>query len=403
MSKHQHVAIVGGSLGGINVAQELRRQGHIGQISLIGEENVRAPYDRTELSKGLLTGKREVEELFLLTSEEMDELELDLHLGRRAQRLDTLNRVIHLDNGTNVSYETLVIATGSVARRPGFIGNLEGVHVLRNLADGIALKTELETAQKVVIVGAGFIGAEVASSLRTCGQEVTLVDPQPAPLAAVLGPSVAEHYAKLHSQHGTVLEMGRGVASLTGDKRVTGVVLDDGRVLPADLVVVGLGAVAATQWLEDSGLVIDNGVVCDDGGHSSIEGVYAVGDVARWHSDYFGDHVRTEHWVHATLQAAVVAENIVAGTKVTNLGTAPSFWSDQFHVRMQMIGAPRPGDTVDFVQEDTEEGRFVALYAREDRLTGALSFHYSPRVLNRYHSAVQDRRTASEMTSSALT
>ncbi|MFD9667129.1 NAD(P)/FAD-dependent oxidoreductase [Rhodococcus sp. NPDC059968] len=391
MSRFQRIVVVGGSLAGMNVIQELRRLGYTGAITLVGEEDVRSPYDRTELSKKLLTGTRDPDDLYLLTTEEIGELDLDLRLGRRATALslDPSRHTLTLDDGTVLEFDALVVATGSRARRPAFMGDLAGVHVLRTLPDALALRSELDSARDIVVVGAGFIGAEVAASVRTRGQSVTLVDPQPTPLGTVLGPIVGSHFADLHTSHGTNLELGVGVQDLVGDGRVTGVRLTDGRLLPADLVVVGVGGSPVTEWLDGSGVEVDNGVLCDDGGHTNVPGIYAVGDAARWYSDYFGAQVRSEHWNNATLQATVVAENIVAAEKKSTLCAVPSFWSDQYRKRTQMVGCPRPTDEVCFVSGGPGDERFVALYGRDDRVTGVVSFN-SPRGLIKYQHLVAE-------------
>ncbi|MFC9764702.1 NAD(P)/FAD-dependent oxidoreductase [Rhodococcus jostii] len=402
MSRFERIVVVGGSLAGMNVIQELRRLGHSGGITLIGEEKVRSPYDRTELSKKLLTGSSDPDDLYLLTEEEIDELDLDLRLGRRATSLslDPSRHTVTLDDGTVLEFDALVVATGSRARRPAFMGNLAGVHVLRTLPDALALRTELNSARDVVVVGAGFIGAEVAASVRTRGQSVTLIDPQPTPLGTVLGAIVGSHFADLHTSHGTDLELGVGVQELMGDGRVNGVRLTDGRILPADLVVVGVGGAPVTEWLDGSGVEVDNGVLCDDGGHTNVPGIYAVGDAARWYSDYFGAQVRSEHWNNATLQATVVAENLIAGTKRSTLSAVPSFWSDQFRKRTQMVGCPLPTDQVRFMSGAPGEERFVALYGRDDRVTGVVSFN-SPRGLSKYQHLVTARASWSEAIGSA--
>ncbi|MGW6460695.1 NAD(P)/FAD-dependent oxidoreductase [Streptomyces sp. NPDC055078] len=397
MAPPGHVAVVGASLGGMSLAQELRRLGYDGRVTVIGAEKVRAHYDRTQLSKDLLTGRAEAESLYLMTEEEMTGLSIDLRTGRRATglRAGDGGRTVTLDDGTGIEADAVVIATGSAARRPPFPADLRGVHVLRTMEDSLAVRAGLGDAANVVVLGAGFIGCEVAAAARAVGRRVTVVDLQPAPMCTVLGPVVGDHFTRLHRARGTVLELGSGVEGLVGEGRVSGVRLAGGRVLDADLVVIGFGGVPETRWLRGSGVAVDNGVVCDDGGRTSLAGVLALGDAARWHSPRHGRPVRSEHWNHVSPQATVVAENIVAGAvamdtvAAARLDALPSFWTDQFGTRTQLVGTPSPEDSVHIVAGTPGESGLVAVYARDGRATAALAVD-APRALIRHHALVAE-------------
>jgi 3-phenylpropionate/trans-cinnamate dioxygenase ferredoxin reductase component len=383
------IVVVGASVAGFCAAQQLRRLGFDGELCLVGDEDL-VPYDRPPLSKELLRGDREPGDVALAGAEELEALGLDLRLGQSAVALDTGGRSVVLGSGERLRYDAAVLATGARARRPAFVPRLDGVHLLRTLGDALAIRADIEGRRHAVVVGAGFIGTEVAASLRACGLAVTLVDPLPAPLAAVVGETVGGLVAGLHARHGVRLEMGVGVAALEGAGRVGTVVLADGRRLPADLVVVGLGAEPNTGWLERSGLELAGGVVCDEAGAAGPPGVYAIGDVSRWRPPGAGGAIRFEHWTNAREQAGVVAANLLAGAPVATHASLPTFWSDQYDWRIQMIGTPSPGDAVRLIEGDPEQGRFAALYGRDGHVAGVLTVN-SPRALVRCRALVAGR------------
>ncbi|MFE5852731.1 NAD(P)/FAD-dependent oxidoreductase [Streptomyces sp. NPDC056500] len=397
MAPPEHVLVVGASLGGMSLVQELRRLGYDGRVTVIGAEKSHAHYDRTQLSKDLLTGRAAPESLYLMSEEEVAGLTIDLRTGLRATalRVDRGGNTVTLDDGSSLTADVVAIATGSCARRPPFPADLRGVHVLRTMEDALAIRAELPVAAKVVVLGAGFIGCEVAASARALGRSVTIVDVQPAPMFTALGPVIGNHFARLHTARGTVLELGTGVAGLVGDGHVTGVRLADGRVLDADLVVIGFGGVPETQWLVGAGVEVDNGVVCDDGGRTSAPGVLAIGDAAKWYSLRHARPVRSEHWNHVSLQATVVAENIIAGavtaegSAASRLDALPSFWTDQFGTRMQLVGTPHPDDQVDILAGQPGHSGLVAVYSREGRVTAAAAVD-APRALVRHQALVAD-------------
>ncbi|MFD9463806.1 NAD(P)/FAD-dependent oxidoreductase [Streptomyces sp. NPDC060027] len=369
------VTVVGASLSGLYAARELRAQGFDGRLVIVGDEPHR-PYDRPPLSKDFLTGRAGEDRLALTDTEESAELDAEWLLGVRARGLDARGRTVLLDDDRTVSTDGVVIATGASARRlPG--DELAGVHTLRTLDDARALRAELTAGQRrVVVIGGGFIGAETASSCAALGHDVTVVEAAPLPLLPQLGPDMAAVCAALHRRAGTVLVTGTGVAGILGSGgaspgAVIGVELSDGRFLPADVVIMGIGASPNTGWLAGSTLALNDGVLCDDGCATGLAQVVAVGDVARVGG------TRTEHWTSATEQPRVAVGNLLAGHTVTAFRSLPYFWSDQYGARIQFAGRRRDSDTVRIVEGALVEGApaeggFLALYERAGRTTAVL-------------------------------
>ncbi|WP_405636716.1 FAD-dependent oxidoreductase [Streptomyces sp. NBC_00056] len=360
------VTVVGASLAGLYAARELRAQGFDGQLVIVGEEPHR-PYDRPPLSKDFLLGKAGEEQLALSDVDETLELGAEWMFGVRARGLDARGRTVLLEDGRTVSTDGVVIATGASARRlPG--PALTGVHTLRTLDDARSLRAELlRGPRRVVVIGGGFIGAETASSCAALGHSVTVVEAAPLPLLPQLGPEMAAVCAGLHARGGAELVTGVGVAALHGDSTVHGVELADGRVLPADVVVVGIGAVPNTGWLAGSTLALHDGVLCDDGCVTALPQVVAVGDVARVGG------ARAEHWTSATAQPRVAVRNLLAGRAVETVRPLPYFWSDQYGSRIQFAGRRKDGDLVRVVEGAVEDGSFLALYERAGVTTAALA------------------------------
>jgi len=395
----EKIVVVGASLAGLRAAETLRRLGFGGALVLVGAEK-HLPYDRPPLSKEVLQGRWDVDKL-PLRKQPFDELRLDLRLGRRATALDTGARSVAFDDGTREHYDALVIATGASARRLRNQPELAGVHLLRTLDDALALRAALERGPRVLVVGAGFIGAEVAASCRARGLAVTVVEPLPVPLARGLGERMGALCAALHRDHGVDLRCGRGVASIEGAGRVESVVLDDGTRVAADLVVIGVGAVPETRWLEGSGLELDDGVVCDAHCAAGPPGVFAAGDVARWWNPLFDESMRVEHWSNAVEQGVYVAERLAgSAAAAAPFAPVPFFWSDQYDVKIQFAGRMRGDDELRVVAGSLEERKFTALYGRKGRLTGVLCFS-RPRDLAKYRRLIAARTSFEDAVAAA--
>ncbi|MEC3982085.1 NAD(P)/FAD-dependent oxidoreductase [Amycolatopsis sp. H20-H5] len=363
------VAVVGTSLAGLRAAQELRSQGFDGELVLIGAEAHR-PYDRPPLSKEFLLGKVSAADLALADAEDLDALQATWLLGAPAISLS--NGLIILANGRQVVADGVVIATGGTPKTLAGSAELTGVHTLRTLDDAVALRTALSAGpSSVVVIGAGFIGAEVASSCRLLGHDVTVVEALPVPLAGVLGEQLGAVCAELHADNGVPVRTGTGVAGLVGTDRVTGVRLTDGTELPADLVVAGIGVRPVTEWLTGSGLAVDDGVLVDSGCVTADPRVVAIGDVARYWSRPRGRRVRSEHWTAATEQPAIAVRNLLAGSTVAHYERPGYFWSDQYGCRIQFAGTVTP--QVRIVEGELAERKFVAAYVDGDAVVGVLA------------------------------
>ena len=378
-----HVVVVGASLAGLSALETFRQDGYEGELIAVGAEPV-LPYDRPPLSKQVLQGQWEADKAVLREEAQYDALGVTWHLGRRATALDVAARTVTLDDGEPLAFDGLVIATGATPRRLPGTPDLGGIHVLRTLDECVALRADLEAASKVCVVGAGFIGAEVAASARLRGLDVTVLEALPAPLARAFPPELGAACAALHRDHGVDLRCGVTVAGFEGAGRVSGVRLGDGSVVEADVVVVGIGVVPETGWLESSGLTIDNGVVCDATCATPAPGIVAAGDIARWPNNLFGETMRVEHWSNAVEQGAAAAKRLLAGPgEAVDFAPVPYFWSDQYDTKIQFLGRAGPSDEVRIVDGSIEEGRFVALFGRAGRLFGALAFN-RPRLLMGY-------------------
>ncbi len=373
-----HIAVVGASLAGLRFVEALRRKDYAGRITVIGAEN-RLPYDRPPLSKQFLVDAWE-EDRLSLARDGVEGLSADWKLGCSATALDSEGKRLTLSNGDIVEADAIVIATGTRARRLPFGRDLAGVIELRTIEDALKLRTALEGACRVVVVGAGFIGMEVAASCRQKGLEVSVVEPLSAPLIRGLGPVLGERVAQRHREAGVVFHLGIGVDGFEGEGQVTGVTLSNGETLPADVVIVGVGAAPATEWLEGAGLEVENGVLCDATGFTGCDGVFALGDCARWLNPRYPERPRFEHWTSAVEQADVVAERIVNG-EAEAFAPIPYVWTDQFDLRVAMAGEIREGDEMHICLGSLEEDRFLALFGREGKLSAAVGFR-RPRQLN---------------------
>jgi len=379
----EHVVVVGASLAGLRTVEALRREGFAGQMTVIGAE-AEAPYDRPPLSKQFLVDGWEESKL-ALARDGLEGLDAKWRLGQSVVALDVASRVVRLEGGESIEASAaVVLATGARARRLPFGRDLSGIFELRTLDDARGLREALEEKPRVVVVGAGFIGMELAASCRQKGLEVSVVDPLPAPLVRGLGSVLGERVAVRHREEGVTFHLDVGVDAFVGEgnveARVEGVRLSDGSTLPADVVIVGVGASPAVEWLEGSGLEIDNGIVCDSNGYTGSPGIFALGDCARWENANYPERPRFEHWTSAVEQADVVAKRIVSGEPV-EFAPIPYVWTDQFELRIAIAGEVRDGDEMWIGKGRLEEDRFLALFGREGRLTGAVGFK-RPRELN---------------------
>jgi NADPH-dependent 2,4-dienoyl-CoA reductase/sulfur reductase-like enzyme len=382
MTTLQRVVVVGASLAGLRAAETLRADGFRGTITVVRAE-ARAPYDRPPLSKQVLAGQWDADRVALAAGAN-EALDLTWQRGVAAVGLDLAARTVALDDGGSVPYDGLIIATGARPRQlPGTEGR-PGVHTLRTIDDSMAIRAALDAgAKRVVVVGAGFIGAEVAATCRERGAHVTIIEPLPAPLARVLGPEMGRVIAELHRDHGVDLHLGVGVAALRGDRQVDGVELTDGTTLEAEVVVVGIGVVPNTEWLEGSGLTLDDGVVCDET-TAAAPGVVACGDVARWPNRLFGETMRVEHWEHALDMGAHAARRLLAeaaGQPGELFAPVPFFWSDQYDRKIQLAGRVRPDDQIEVVAGSVADRRFCALYGRDGAVVGALAMNMPAKVI----------------------
>jgi NADPH-dependent 2,4-dienoyl-CoA reductase/sulfur reductase-like enzyme len=378
------IVIVGASLAGFRAAEELRHCGHDGPIALVGDEPHR-PYDRPPLSKQVLAGTKEPADAALtVASGAIDDLQIDWHLGTMATGLDERDRVVLLGGGDRLPYDGLVIATGASPRRLPGTDHLDGVHTLRTVDDCLAIRSALEQRpRRVAVVGAGFIGAEVAATCRGLGLDVSLIEALPVPLERGLGAQMGAVMADLHRDHGVDVRLGVGVVLIEGGDRVERVRLTDGAVLDVDLVVVGIGVVPNTHWLEESALTLDNGVLCD-ATCLAAPGIVAAGDVARWPNDRFDEVMRVEHWDNAIEMGGHAARTLLAdlrGDVGEPYRPVPWFWSDQYDRKVQLAGRAGPDDIVEVVSGSTDERRFVAFYGRGGRLVGVLGMNQPAKVM----------------------
>ncbi|WP_406730322.1 NAD(P)/FAD-dependent oxidoreductase [Streptomyces sp. NBC_01794] len=375
------VAVVGASLAGLSAARSLRKQGYDGRLVVIGDEPHR-PYDRPPLSKEFLAGAIGEADLALETDGE--DLQAEWLLGMRAAGFDPGDRALKLADGRSVRADGVVIATGATARMlPGGDG-LAGVHTLRTLDDARALRADLAEGGRLVVIGGGFIGAEVASTAYGLGLDVTVVEAAPTPLAGPLGELMGGVVSTLHADHGVRLLCGVGVKGLSGTARVEAVLLEDGRRLPADTVVVGVGARPCVEWLDGCGVVLDNGVKCGADGRTSVSGLVAVGDCASWYDPVAGVHRRVEHWTGARERPdAAVAALLSGGAATPGVPKPPYFWSDQYGVRIQFAGHSAGADSVTVEEGLPDDRSFLAVYRRSGHPVAVLGMN-QPRLFTRW-------------------
>lgn len=364
----EHIVVIGASLSGLRTVQGLRRRGSTAAITVVGDESG-LPYDRPPLSKAFLLGTADEQSVQLLDDTALALLDLELRLGVSANRLDTDAGRVHLSDGSAIGFDTLVIATGSSPRTVPGITSRTGIHTLRTLDDARRVQAGLRTATSAAIVGGGFIGAEIASAGRQMGVDVTVIDALPTLMTRGLGNELGMRMSDLHRRHGVELRLGCMVTGFAGKDAVTGVELADGSVAPADVVVVGVGTIPNVGWLHGSGLTLDDGVLCDEY-LKAADGIFAVGDVARWRNPRYDEPMRMEHWTSAGEQATALSSTLT-GTP-TPCTVVPYVWSDQFGKRLQIFGRIGADDSIDIVFEDAD--RFVATAHRMGRLEGVVAF-----------------------------
>ncbi|KPH98567.1 Ferredoxin--NAD(+) reductase [Actinobacteria bacterium OK074] len=374
----ERIVVVGASAAGLAAVETLRREGYDGELTLVGAEP-HVPYDRPPLSKQVLAGEWQARQLRLRPYEALDALELDLRLGVQATALDVPGRTVTLADGSQLFYDGLILATGVRPRRlPG-----EGAHVLRTLDDALALRDGLGAGRRLVIVGAGFLGAEAAAVAVKLGARVTLIEPAPVPLAHAVGTEVGEVLSRAHLEHGVDLRTGVAVTAVTED----GVRLSDGELVPADEILVAIGSLPNTEWLAGSGLSVGDGIVCDEY-CAAARDIYAAGDVARWYNPLFGTSMRIEHRTNAAEQAMTAARNLLAPETGTPFAPVPYFWSDQYGMKVQAYGYLRGHDEVAVVDGDLATRRFLAVYRRGDRVAGALAVGMPPKAIRQWRQAI---------------
>ena len=403
----QTVVIVGASLAGISSARALRSQGYAGALVVVGDESER-PYDRPPLSKDFLSGKMSAAELWLEADQE--DLGIQWRLGAAATDLDVHERIVTLGDGSRLPFDGAVLATGSRARTLPETAGIPNVHTLRTLEDARRLREQLRADGRLVVVGAGFVGAEVASTARSLGMDVTVIGADEVPLAGPLGAPMGALVGGLHRAHGVRLLCGTRVESLVvdddgtdGGAAATAVRLADGREVPADVVVVGIGGLANTSWLRGSGLDLADGVRCDAAGRTGVPGIVAVGDCAAWFDDRLAAHVRLEHWTGALERPAVAVAALLEDMTDQDGSQAvaqaafdprsgrlavPYFWSDQYGVRLQFAGTAGLADRVEIEAGDPAAFSFLAVYYRGEEAVAVLGLD-QPRLFTRWRKALE--------------
>jgi 3-phenylpropionate/trans-cinnamate dioxygenase ferredoxin reductase subunit len=396
MTADQTFVVLGASLAGAKAAETLRTGGFTGRLLLIGAEPER-PYERPPLSKDYLRGEVDRETIYVHDESFYSVHEIELHVGRTAVELDPAAAELTLDDGSRVEYDRLLLATGAEPRQlevPG--AQLDGVHYLRSAEDSAALRSRLDAAGSVVVIGAGWIGSEVAASARQRGLAVTVIEPAALPLERVLGPELGMIYRDIHADHGVNMLLGTGVEALEGDTAVERVRTTDGRLVACDFVVVGIGVQPRVGLAAGAGLAVQNGILVDEHLRTSAPSVYAAGDVANAFHPFYGERVRVEHWANALHQGPAAARNMLGHAEAYD--RLPYFFSDQFDVGMEYSGFARTWDRVVF-RGDPASREFIAFWLHGGRVVAGMNVNTWEVVdpiqqLIREQLVVDDRRLA---------
>ena len=381
MPRPGRIVVAGAGLAGLRAVEHLRRRGFDGRLTLIGRE-AHPPYDRPPLSKDMLWSDAAGPPRSLARDDLVRDLGVDFRPGTEVTGLDAARRRLTVHTGETFGYDSLIIATGALARDLAEGRRYPNVRTLRSYDDCMRLRAALRKHPRLVVAGAGFIGCEVATAAARAGLDVTVIEPLSVPLGRSLGALPGSRVAGLLEASGARLITGTGVAAVSGNARAEAVRLSDGRVLEADEVLVGLGATPDVDWLRDSGVGVGRGAICDEYGRSSAPGVWAAGDAAEYRHRGYGGHIIVEHWFNAHEQAAAVAANVLAGDgELTEYRPLPYFWSEQAGVRIQVLGRPEPTEEPQAVHVESPRPAVVYLYGEPERLTAAVSFGAPARLM----------------------
>lgn len=384
------VVVVGASAAGLTVAEGLRREGFTGELVMVGDETT-VPYDRPPLSKHVLKGEWSLEKTYLREESALSALDAEWILGSPARSVDIERQVVVVGD-REIQYDELVITTG-VRSRPLPIAQAPGVHTLRTLDDATRLRAKLVPGARLAVIGSGFLGIEAAAVARELGLSITVIDVLDAPLVRQLGPEIAAQVLDLHVRHGVEFRLGVSAVSVETDSDGRSVIgLDEGEPVVADAVLVGIGSLPNTEWLEGSGLDVHDGVVCNENSQAHPH-VWAAGDVARWYHHGLGRHVRIEHRMNATEQGMHVAKAIMG--KSAPFAPVPYFWTDQYDVKIQAYGSLRGDCDVELVDGSYAEGKFAAVYRVGGELVGALSWNMPRELRALRQQLVTQTQTAS--------
>jgi NADPH-dependent 2,4-dienoyl-CoA reductase/sulfur reductase-like enzyme len=381
----RRIVVVGGSLAGVHAAEALRERGFDGELTLVSADPG-LPYDRPPLSKELLLEGKSAEQLLLRPASWYEEQGIGLRLGTAARGLDAAGGRLALSDGSEIHYDGMVLATGSVARRLPAVPEGARVHVIRTLENALELRPELVPGRHLVMIGGGFIGLEVAGVARRLGLDVTLIEGSSTPLARVFGREVGDWYRELHERNGVRLVCDSSVDSLESTPGGITLSLNSGERINGDVVVAGIGSTPAVDWLAGSAVEISNGVACTPELLTSAPNIVAAGDIARWRNPVFDEEMRVEHWSNAVDQGRHVAATLLGGREP--FASVPYFWTDQHDTKMRFVG--RAAGATDTRIETISDDKLVVTLGRDGVLTGALCV-CAPRQLAKYKVAIQNR------------